>query len=165
MCRHPVQVARVSIVEHDPAAARKSGTQPCGSDKDQHRNAGFNAKPIIWIETRIACWGGTGARDTEAEKTYPSVDAPAQFAKAVLSALRIDVEPVTQDYIAVRCFRIEGVVVERPHLIERTEFLKPEIQDSLDSVGAEVIRHLGFGHVVWFGIPSSTLLRELFFRL
>jgi hypothetical protein len=62
---------------------------------------------------------------------------------------RIDVDPVPENNVAVRAFGFECVIVKRAHLFDRAEFRKPEIQDRLDAVVAEVLRHLSFGMIAW----------------
>ncbi len=56
---------------------------------------------------------------------------------------------------------VERVVVISAHLVERQILGEAEIEDDLDALGAEIIRHLLFGVVARLGIPHLLLQRQL----
>ena len=80
-------------------------------------------------------------------------------------ALRIDVDPVAEDDVAMGALGLEGVVVQRAHLLERAVLGVAEIEDRPHAAVAEVGRHLGLGVVARLRVPGRALLRELLLGL
>ena len=74
-------------------------------------------------------------------------------------------DPVPQDDVTVCCLGLEGVVVQRAHLLERTILGVTEIEDGPHAAGAEVGRHLGLGVVARLRVPGRALLGQLLVRL
>ena len=74
-------------------------------------------------------------------------------------------DPVSEDDVAVCCLGLEGVIVQRAHLLERTVLGVTQIEDGPHAAGAEVGRHLGLGVIARLRVPGRALLGELLLRL
>ena len=61
--------------------------------------------------------------------------------------------------------RLEGVVVQRAHLLERAVLGVAQIEDGPHAAVAEVGRHLGLGVVARLRVPGGSLLRQLLLGL
>ena len=62
-------------------------------------------------------------------------------------------------------FRLEGVVVQRAHLLKRAVLGIAQIKDGPNSAIAEVGRHLGLGVVARLRVPGGSLLGEFLLGL
>ena len=77
----------------------------------------------------------------------------------------VDVDPVAEDHVRVRPFRLEGVVVQRLHLGERAVLGVAEVEDCAHPVLTEVVGHLGLGVIGRRRAPGRALLGELLLGL
>ena len=60
---------------------------------------------------------------------------------------------------------LHAVIMHGAHLIERQILREAEIEDRLDALGAEIIRHLVFGMITRLRIPDLLLLGKFGFTL
>ena len=61
----------------------------------------------------------------------------------------------------MRALGVEGVVVQRPRLLERPVFGEAEIKDGAHVVGAKMPGHLALGMIGGLRVPGGALLGEL----
>src|SRR5580704_4336529 len=164
--RDQIEVARMAIIEDDAVAAWQSGAETGGADEDEYRNAGLDTEPVVGRVGRIARRRRQRGGDRIAEKADPLIDAAAQLLDPVgAGARRIDVDPVPENDIAVRALGVEGVVVQRPRLLERPVFGEAEIKDGAHGVGAKMRRHLALAMIGGLRVPGGALLGEFRFGL
>src|SRR6185503_1398160 len=164
--RDPIEMPRVAIVEDDAVAAWQARAEPRGADEDEHGNAGLDAQVVVRLIGRIARRRRQRGGDGVAEEADLLVDAAAKLADAAgARSLRIDVYPVAEDDVAMRRLRLEGIVVQRAHLIERPVFGVTQVEDRAHTAGAEVGGHLSLGVVARLRIPGGALLGQLLLRL
>src|SRR5262249_5713011 len=146
----PVEMTGVAMVEDHAVASGKPGAQTRRADEDQNGNAGLGAEVVVGLVEGVACRRRKRRGHGKPKKSNLLVDAAAQLANAFAGALWIDVDPMSEDDIAVGRLSLKAVIVERAHLLQRPVFGVAKIEDGAHAVRAEVFSHLGFGVVPRF---------------
>src|SRR5262249_37229024 len=162
----PVEMTGVAMVEDHAVASGKPGAQTRRADEDQNGNAGLGAEVVVGLVEGVACRRRKRRGHGKPKTSNLLVDAAAQLANALgAGALRIDVDPMSKDDIAVGCLSLKAVIVEGAHLLQRPVFGVAKIEDGAHAVRAEGFSHLGFGVVPRFQVPGRALLGQFLRRL
>ena len=159
--RHPVDMARVAVVEHDAHAAGHALTDAGQAGHQQDRNVRLDRELVERVPDRVA---GRIAQTVlalaEAEESGAAAGKPLELADPEVLHGRIDGEPVAMDDVAILSREGGGVVVGGADLVlVRHAPGAIDVEDGADVARAKRLRHLLLG--LEFALALEDALRVL----
>src|SRR5581483_3084179 len=118
--RHGVDVARMTKIELQAIAAALAGAGPGITDENENRPLRRGADLVERLVDGIARRKAhAGRRDRGADEAGAGRDAALELLGALLAETRINLDPVSEDHVAVRALRFDRIVVVAAQLRER----------------------------------------------